>query len=86
MELGPIWRALLRNKTGAILIALQMAVIYVPWLNPIFKTAPLPATELVVCLAAASIMFIAVEGHKWFLRCGRSNSVTPEHTAQRPQL
>ncbi len=26
MEFGPIWRALLRNKTGAILIALQMAV------------------------------------------------------------
>ena len=26
MELGPIWRALLRNKTGAILIALQMAL------------------------------------------------------------
>ena len=26
MNLGPIWRAMLRNKTGAILIALQMAV------------------------------------------------------------
>src|SRR5210317_297471 len=26
MELGPIWRALMRNKTGAILIALQIAV------------------------------------------------------------
>jgi len=26
MEFGPIWRALLRNRTGAILIALQMAV------------------------------------------------------------
>ena len=26
MEIGPIWRALLRNKTGAILIALQIAV------------------------------------------------------------
>jgi len=26
MQLGPIWRAMLRNKTGAILIALQMAV------------------------------------------------------------
>jgi Ca2+-transporting ATPase len=77
-----------RPLLGAVILtfALQMAVIYVPWLNPIFKTAPLPATELVVCLAAASIMFIAVEGHKWFLRCGRSNSVTPEHTAQRPQL
>lgn len=26
MNIGPIWRALMRNKTGAILIALQMAV------------------------------------------------------------
>lgn len=26
MEIGPIWRALMRNKTGAILIALQIAV------------------------------------------------------------
>ena len=26
MEFGPIWRALMRNKTGAILIALQIAV------------------------------------------------------------
>jgi len=26
MEFGPIWRAMLRNKTGAVLIALQMAV------------------------------------------------------------
>jgi putative ABC transport system permease protein len=26
MELGPIWRAMMRNKTGAILIALQIAI------------------------------------------------------------
>jgi len=26
MEIGPIWRAMLRNKTGAILIALQIAI------------------------------------------------------------
>ena len=26
MEFGPIWRAMLRNKTGGILIALQIAV------------------------------------------------------------
>jgi Ca2+-transporting ATPase len=77
-----------RPLLGAVILtfALQMAVIYVPWLNPIFKTAPLPATELVVCLAAASIVFIAVEAHKWFLRRDRSNSVTPDHTTQRPQL
>jgi putative ABC transport system permease protein len=26
MEIGPIWRAMMRNKTGAVLIALQIAV------------------------------------------------------------
>jgi putative ABC transport system permease protein len=35
MELGPIWRALLRNKTGAILIALQMAVTMAIMVNAI---------------------------------------------------
>ena len=25
MEIGPIWRAMMRNKTGALLIALQIA-------------------------------------------------------------
>jgi Ca2+-transporting ATPase len=74
-----------RPLLGAVILTflLQMAVIYVPWLNPIFKTTPLPATELLVCLSAASIVFIAVEAHKWFLRRGCTNSVTPEHTAQR---
>jgi Ca2+-transporting ATPase len=74
-----------RPLLGAVVLtfALQMAVIYVPWLNPIFKTTPLPATELFVCLAAASIVFIAVEAHKWFLRRGRTKSVIPVHTAHR---
>jgi putative ABC transport system permease protein len=35
MELGPIWRALMRNKTGAILIALQMAVTMAIMVNAI---------------------------------------------------
>ncbi|MBT8072484.1 MAG: FtsX-like permease family protein [Xanthomonadales bacterium] len=35
MELGPIWRALLRNKTGAILIALQIAVTMAIMVNAI---------------------------------------------------
>ena len=26
MEIGPIWRSMMRNKTGAVLIALQIAV------------------------------------------------------------
>lgn len=35
MELGPIWRAMLRNKTGAILIALQVAVTMAIMVNAI---------------------------------------------------
>jgi putative ABC transport system permease protein len=35
MHLGPIWRAMLRNKTGAILIALQMAVTMAIMVNAI---------------------------------------------------
>ena len=35
MEWGPIWRAMLRNKTGAILIALQIAVTLAIMVNAI---------------------------------------------------
>ena len=72
-----------RPLLGAVILtfALQMAVIYVPWLNPIFKTAPLSAAELLVCLAAASIVFLAVETRKWFVRRGRPESATGVFTA-----
>ncbi|MDO9007717.1 MAG: cation-translocating P-type ATPase [Thiobacillus sp.] len=57
---------------GAVLLtfALQMAVLYVPWLNPIFKTEPLDLGELVFCLAMSSIVFFAVEIEKWLVRRG----------------
>jgi putative ABC transport system permease protein len=35
MEIGPIWRAMMRNKTGAILIALQIAVTMAIMVNAI---------------------------------------------------
>ena len=55
---------------GAVLLtfALQMATIYVPVLNPIFRTAPLTSGELAVTLMLSSIVFIAVEIEKWWLR------------------
>lgn len=49
---------------------LQMATIYVPALNPIFKTQPLSAGELALCLAFSSVVFIAVEIEKWLVRRG----------------
>ncbi|UCE72604.1 MAG: cation-translocating P-type ATPase, partial [Nitrospiraceae bacterium] len=55
---------------GAVLLtfALQMGTIYIPVLNPIFKTAPLTAGELMVTLALSSIVFFAVEIEKWWFR------------------
>jgi Ca2+-transporting ATPase len=43
---------------------LQLATIYVPALNPIFKTEPLTAAELLIVLLLSTIVFIAVELEK----------------------
>ncbi|MEY4706154.1 MAG: hypothetical protein RL042_2359 [Nitrospirota bacterium] len=61
-----------RPLLGAVLltVALQMATIYIPALNPIFKTEPLDLEELALCLALSSIVFIAVEIEKWCIRQG----------------
>jgi Ca2+-transporting ATPase len=48
--------------------ALQMATIYVPALNSVFKTAPLSLTELAITLAIAAVVFVAVEVEKWVRR------------------
>ena len=60
----------LSNKplTGAILLtfALQAAVVYVPFLNPIFKTVPLSFTEFVVAFSISAVALIAVEAEKLY--------------------
>ena len=94
-ESEPLWRlGLSSNKPllGAVLLtfALQMATIYVPVLNPIFKTQPLSLSELALCLVAASIVWLAVEiekawrrSHRPFISEVRVDSIllTPPNTA-----
>lgn len=47
---------------------LQLALIYIPFLQNTFNTVPLNAGELVLSLVLSSIVFFCVELFKWFLR------------------
>ncbi len=55
---------------GAVLLTLvlQLATVYVPALNDVFRTEPLSAGELALAVAAAAVIFVAVEIEKWAKR------------------
>jgi Ca2+-transporting ATPase len=56
-----------RPLIGAIALTtiLQIAIIYLPFLNRIFHTAPLTITELGLCVLVSTITFHAVELEKF---------------------
>lgn len=68
-------QGLLSNKPllGAVTITflLQMATIYLPFLNPIFSTAPLTLEELGFCLLLSMVVMAVVEMEKLLVRKGR---------------
>ena len=49
-------------------VVLQLALIYVPFLQSIFKTVALPISDLLLTVAVSSIVFAAVELEKWVAR------------------
>ncbi|VAX34674.1 hypothetical protein MNBD_NITROSPIRAE03-913, partial [hydrothermal vent metagenome] len=55
---------------GAVLLSfiLQMATVYLPPLNSIFRTEPLSPTELFITLSLSSMVFFAVELEKLIKR------------------
>ncbi len=57
---------------GAVLltIGLQLAVVYVPWLQGIFRTEALSAGQLALCFGLALLVPLAVECEKFFVRRG----------------
>jgi Ca2+-transporting ATPase len=67
-------QGLFSNKLllGAVLLTfgMQMAVLYVPVLQPIFKTEALSRNELLFCLGLSTIVFFVVEIEKWMRRRG----------------
>ncbi|HET9700193.1 MAG TPA: cation-translocating P-type ATPase [Burkholderiales bacterium] len=54
----------------ALTLGLQLAVIYLPAANAIFKTQPLPLAELLICFGLSTVVFWAVEAEKWLVRRG----------------
>ncbi|UCE31969.1 MAG: cation-transporting P-type ATPase, partial [Burkholderiales bacterium] len=52
----------------AITVALQLLVVYVPALNPIFKTVALDARDLVLCFALSVLVLVAIEIEKLLAR------------------
>ena len=61
---------------GAVVLAmfLQLAITYIPFLQPIFKTEALTLNEFILVGAASSIVFFAVEIEKKFFRKRKNNS------------
>ncbi len=61
-----------RPLLGAVLltIGLQLAVIYVPFFQSIFKTDALTLKELAICFTLPFAVLIAVEIEKWMVRHG----------------
>jgi Ca2+-transporting ATPase len=55
---------------GAVVLTfgLQLAVVYVPFLQTIFQTVALSPQELAICLGASTLVFWAVEAVKWIAR------------------
>lgn len=55
---------------GAVVITfiLQLATLYIPFLQPIFHTEALTLGELGLCLAISTVIFWAVEIEKWMVR------------------
>ncbi|MEJ2210354.1 MAG: cation-translocating P-type ATPase [Anaerolineae bacterium] len=65
-----------RALLGAVLLTfvLQLAVVYVPFLQDLFKTQALTVGELLLSLVLSTVVFWGVELEKWLLRRGREAS------------
>jgi len=72
---------LFSNKAmlGAVLLTVvgQLAVVYVPLFQGLFKTVPLTAGELALSLVLSTVVFWAIELEKWVMRIRTRRNVEP---------
>jgi Ca2+-transporting ATPase len=52
----------------ALTFGLQLALIYLPFLNRFFKTVPLSLEQLLFSIGISTLIFISVEIEKWLIR------------------
>lgn len=52
----------------AVTVILQLLLIYVPFLQPIFRTTALSLSQLFWCVVASFVVFVVVELIKWYRR------------------
>jgi Ca2+-transporting ATPase len=59
-----------RALIGAVILTtlLQVAVVYVPFLQATFKTIPLPLGDLGIAALISTTLFFVVELQKWLIR------------------
>ncbi len=73
-ERQPWYRAMMRNLPllGAVVltVTLQVATLYLPAFQRVFKTEALTVAELLVCVAISALVLLAVEGEKMLVRRG----------------
>ena len=68
-KIGPASNKFLLGAV-CITVALQLALVYVPFLQAIFKTTSLSPAGLALTVAVSAGIFAAVEVEKWFARRG----------------
>jgi len=62
-SLGPMSNKLMFYAI-AITVALQFAIIYLPFFNKLFRTAPLTFNELIITMLLSMVIFAAIELEK----------------------
>jgi calcium-translocating P-type ATPase len=65
----------------ALEVALLLLIVYTPWGNAVFGTAPPPASSWLCIIPFALVMVLLEEGRKWCVR--RQLAEPPDHRARR---